>query len=144
MRGLSKELKEYKSNLTPLTLHQKEILIGLALGDLTIQKQTPNSDVRIKFEYTINSSEYVHHLYNTFKDRILTPPYTKERISKSGNLSSTWRFQTIADSELNFLYEIFFEPFSDKKKHLPENLIKNHLTPVGIAYWFMDDGGKLD
>lgn len=84
------------------------------MGDLTIQKQTPNSDVRIKFEYTIHSSEYVHHLHNRFKDRILTPPYTKERISKSGNLSSTWRFQTIADSELNFLYEIFFEPFSDK------------------------------
>jgi hypothetical protein len=109
MRGLSKKLKEYKSNLPPLTAHQKQILIGLALGDLTIQKQTPQSDVRIKFEYTIHSSEYVHHLYNLFKDRILTPPYTKERIpdgpswsgrplrgSKSGNLSTTWRFQTIA------------------------------------------------
>ena len=23
-------------------------------------------------------------------------------------------------------------------------LIKDHLTPLGLAYWFMDDGGKLD
>jgi len=89
------------------------------------------------------TKEYVHHLYELFKERILTPPYKKERISKSGNLNITWRFQTIADPELNFLYKLFFEPFSDNKKHFPEDLIKNHLTPVGLAYWFMDDGGKF-
>lgn len=27
---------------------------------------------------------------------------------------------------------------------MPELLIKNHLTAIGLAYWFMDDGGKLD
>jgi len=108
MRGLSKKLKEYTNNLPPLTSYQKEALIGLPFGDLTIQKQTPNSDTRIKFEYTIHSSKYVHHLYDLFKERILTPPYTKDRIYTSGNLNTTWRFNTIADSELNFLYEIFF------------------------------------
>jgi hypothetical protein len=113
MRGLSKKLKEYKNNFPPLTSYQKEALIGLALGDLTIQKQTPNSDTRRKFEYTIHSSKYVHHLYDLFKERILTPPYTKDRIYTSGNLNTTWRFQTIADSELNFLYEIFFKPFKN-------------------------------
>jgi len=134
MKGLSNKLKEYKNNLSPLTSLQKEILIGLTLGDLTIQKQTPNSNVRLKFEYTIHSSDYVNHLYNTFKDRILTAPYVKERIYKSNNLNSTWRFQTLSDSEFNFLYEIFFSPFSDKKKHLPTNLIKNHVTPISLAY----------
>jgi len=53
MRGLSKKLKEYKDNLPSLTPFKKQALIGLSLGDLTIQKQTPNSDVRIKFEYTV-------------------------------------------------------------------------------------------
>ncbi len=27
---------------------------------------------------------------------------------------------------------------------ISKDLIKLHLTPIGLAYWFMDDGGKLD
>ena len=30
------------------------------------------------------------------------------------------------------------------KKGISENLVLDHLTPRGLAYWFMDDGGKLD
>jgi hypothetical protein len=29
-------------------------------------------------------------------------------------------------------------------KSISIDLIKNHLTARGLAYWFMDDGGKLD
>ena len=38
LRGNSKELRLYKENLKPLTEEQKEILIGLALGDMNIRK----------------------------------------------------------------------------------------------------------
>jgi LAGLIDADG DNA endonuclease family len=31
-----------------------------------------------------------------------------------------------------------------KHKGVVDNLIKNDLTGRGLAYWFMDDGGKLD
>jgi len=34
--------------------------------------------------------------------------------------------------------------FFKNKKSIPKNLILNHLSPIGLAYWFMDDGGKLD
>jgi len=34
--------------------------------------------------------------------------------------------------------------FINKNKIIYADLIKNHLTPRGLAYWFMDDGGKLD
>ena len=30
------------------------------------------------------------------------------------------------------------------KKGIPNSLIIDHLTERGLAYWFMDDGGKLD
>jgi hypothetical protein len=30
----------------------------------------------------------------------------------------------------------------NKRKGVINNLIKNHLTGRGLAYWFMDDGGK--
>jgi hypothetical protein len=32
----------------------------------------------------------------------------------------------------------------NKRKGVINNLIKNYLTARGLAYWFMDDGGKLD
>jgi hypothetical protein len=143
MRGLSKKLQQYKINLPNLTSFQKEALIGLALGDLNIKKQSPKSDILIRFEYTYKSTEYVNHLYNLFKPFILTVPYQKERISLSGNKNTTWRFQTISHSEFNFLYTLYY-PYDDNKKHLPPLLIKNNLTPISLAYWFMDDGGKLD
>jgi hypothetical protein len=35
-------------------------------------------------------------------------------------------------------------PEYNKKKIVSENLILNHLTGRSLAYWFMDDGGRLD
>ena len=32
----------------------------------------------------------------------------------------------------------------NKHKGVIEKLIEKYLTPIGLAYWFMDDGGKLD
>jgi hypothetical protein len=40
------------------------------------------------------------------------------------------------------LAELFKD--SNNKKSIKPYLIKNHLTSRGLAYWFMDDGGKLD
>jgi hypothetical protein len=42
-----------------------------------------------------------------------------------------------------------FNPFADlfifeSKKSIKLKLIKDYLTDVGLTYWFMDDGGKLD
>ena len=41
----------------------------------------------------------------------------------------------------NFLAQLFLNL---RTKSISTDLIKNHLTPRGLAYWFMDDGGKLD
>lgn len=32
----------------------------------------------------------------------------------------------------------------NKHKGIQKNLINDYLTEKGLAYWFMDDGGKLD
>jgi LAGLIDADG DNA endonuclease family len=33
---------------------------------------------------------------------------------------------------------------SKGKTIVKDGLIRDHLTPRGLAYWFCDDGGKLD
>lgn len=53
----------------------------------------------------------------------------------------TWGFQRISHSAFNFLRDLFL---MNKSKGVINNLIKDHLTERGLAYWFMDDVGKLD
>ena len=51
----------------------------------------------------------------------------------------TWRFQSFFHKSFSILTDIFIS--SNGKKIIPHNLI---ITPCSLAYWFMDDGGKLD
>jgi hypothetical protein len=43
----------------------------------------------------------------------------------------------------NFLAELFY-PGSVRGKSIASNLIQDHLTARGLAFWWSDDGGKLD
>ena len=55
-----------------------------------------------------------------------------------------WSFQTISHSDFRELAEIFvLDSFGNQcKKHVKPDLIENFLTPRGLAYWIMDDGGR--
>jgi hypothetical protein len=54
-------------------------------------------------------------------------------------------FQTLSDENLNFLADIFIKKENNRsKKAIHPNLVIDHVTPVSLAYWFMDDGGKMD
>ena len=68
-------------------------------------------------------------------------PHKKIRISPKGNQIITWGFQTLSHNAFNPLAELFI---INNKKGFSDSLIKNELTDRGLAYWFMDDGGKLD
>ena len=76
-----------------------------------------------------------------FDEWVLSNPHKKVRISPKGNTVINWGFQTISHKAFNPLAELFL---LDGKKGISDSLIKNHLSERGLAYWFMDDGGKLD
>ena len=139
----SAKLKEYKDSLIELTIEQKEAIIGLMLGDASLQSQNKGKTYRIKFEWGDKNKAYVLHVFNLFDEWLLSQPHKKERLSPKGNLVINWGFQTFSHKAFNYLAELFL---LDKggKKGISENLVLDHLTPRGLAYWFMDDGGKLD
>ena len=139
----SAKLKEYKDSLIELTIEQKEAIIGLMLGDASLQSQNKGKTYRIKFEWGDKNKAYVLHVFNLFDEWLLSQPHKKERLSPKGNLIINWGFQTFSHKAFNYLAELFL---LDKggKKGISENLVLDHLTPRGLAYWFMDDGGKLD
>ena len=139
----SAKLKEYKDSLIELTIEQKEAIIGLMLGDASLQSKNKGKTYRIKFEWGDKNKAYVLHVFNLFDEWVLSQPHKKERLSPKGNLVINWGFQTFSHKAFNYLAELFL---LDKggKKGISENLVLDHLTPRGLAYWFMDDGGKLD
>lgn len=139
----SAKLKEYKDSLIELSIEQKESVIGLMLGDVSLQSQNKGKTYRVKFEWTDKNKAYILHVFNLFDEWVLSQPHKKERFSPKGNLIINWGFQTFSHKAFNYLAELFL---LDKggKKGISENLVHLHLTPRGLAYWFMDDGGKLD
>lgn len=95
----------------------------------------------MKFEWGDKNKLYVEHIYTIFNEWSLSPPYKKIRVNVNGNTVISWSFQTFSHSAFNPLKDLFL---IYKHKGIVNNLIHDHLTPRGLAYWWMDDGGKLD
>lgn len=129
----SKLLKQYKESLGKLSEVQREAAIGLMLGDASLQTQNKGKTYRLKFEWGDKSKIYMNHVYALFDEWVLTEPHKKVRTSPAGNEVINWGFQTLSHEAFNFLAELFLD---QSKKIISTDLIKNHLTPRGLAYWF--------
>jgi len=133
-----KALKAYKGLLSfPDPLF--DITIGLMLGDLSAVKRYPNSMAVLKFCQSYKHLDYLIHLYDLFSLYVSSPPRVYEINRSSGSYLQV-SFQTLSFPFFDQLYLLFYDPISGKKK-IPEN-IGNLLTPLGLSYWFMDDGAK--
>ena len=130
----SREIEDYKEKLK-LTNLQREILVGLMLGDGHLETQNKGRTYRLKVEYSIKNREYCQHVYETFRDWVLTPPREKS-INSRGHLSSNIAFSTVSHGAFRFYAQQFYQ---DGKKKVPSRIDKL-LTPRGLAYWYMDDG----
>jgi hypothetical protein len=144
LKGLnpnSKLIREYKNSLGDLSRDQLEASIGLMLGDASLQTQNKGKTYRLKFEWSNKHKSYLDHVSILFDEWILSPPHNKTRLSPKENTIINWGLQTISHKAFNVLADLFI---TDNVKRIKPNLIKDNLTGRGLAYWFMDDGGKLD
>lgn len=128
------EIKKIKKKLK-LNKRQKEIVMGLMLGDGHLETQDQGKTYRLKIEQTIRHKEYVDWLYNNLKDFVLTPP--KEKIKESfGKEIVNYGFSTLSVGNFRFFAQQFY---GNNGKEIPK-LIRRWLTPLSMAVWFMDDG----
>ena len=115
-------------------------MIGLTLGDISLEKATSNSNIRLRFDQSLSiHSEYLYFLYNLFKIYTLSPPKSTNRKpdKRRGKIYNSLIFQTKMLPCFNYLWDLFY---IDKVKTVPLN-IGEILTEVGLAFWIMDDGG---
>lgn len=133
-------LKAYKAQFPNITQSQKELLIGILLGDGYIYTRNNKKTHGIKFEWGYKSKDYIFHIYDLLFDFILKEPKLYIRTNKKGITSKTWRMETFSGSQFNELGNLLLN--SNNKKEIKKDLIINHLTPLSLAYWYMDDGGR--
>lgn len=124
-----------------LSSFQKEALIGLMLGDGYLEriKSTHNTRLRLEQSYP-EKEQYLNHLYLLFKSMVVMSPKIIERKpdKRTGLRYKSLYFWTLKFPCLNQYFDMFYK---GNMKIIPNNL-DELLTPIGLAYWIMDDGGK--
>jgi hypothetical protein len=128
----SKEIRGLQGRLS-LSPHQKEILYGTLLGDGCLAANAYGKNYRLKIEHGKRQKKYVWWKYKIFKEWVLSPPRFQKR-------TNSWRFYTISHPEFKEFQKIFY---GNGKKGLPKQIGEILKSPLSIAVWFMDDGGKM-
>ena len=107
---------------------QHELIIGCLLGDGAMRCKT---NALLEINHSVHQRSYVDWKFGHLADLVSTPP--KVRNGNGGRLA--YRFLTRSLPELTPYYRLFY---GSGVKRVPD--IK--LTPLTLAVWFMDDGGR--
>jgi hypothetical protein len=113
-----------------LTFLQKQVLLGIMLGDGTFNQNSISGKIewghdKTKFEYMNYISQILGYIVNP-----------NRRNSVSGYGSKILRQETFS----NHYIKDYFKSFIKKGKKIVPNWVERELTPISIAFWYMDDG----
>ncbi|NIA11483.1 MAG: hypothetical protein GWP10_17595 [Nitrospiraceae bacterium] len=132
----SNKIKEFKKHLK-LTDFQRQVLVGILLGDASLETQNKGRTYRLKIEQSEKHIEYLMHLYRVFKGWCLSLPHKRD-VERNGKISVNFAFSTVSHGAFRFYAQQFYK---NGKKKVP-SLIGKIFTSVSLAYWFMDDGSR--
>lgn len=120
-----------------LTDRQREIVVGLLLGDGHLESQDGGRTYRLKIEHGIEQRAYVDWLYEMFRDWVHTAPQRRSIVLRTtGRRYEKYWFNTLSVAPFRFYAQQFYQ---DGRKVVPK-LIHRWLTPLALAIWYMDDG----
>jgi hypothetical protein len=109
--------------------------IGLLFGDGSIQRNSSQSVEKWRMKILQGrDSHYVKELHKEFGDKVRAPVYFDEK-------RKTYSFFTLFLTDLCPLASIFIN--QQGKKYIGPYSLENSISPLSLAHWFMDDGGRL-
>lgn len=119
---------------------QHEVLVGTLLGDACLTPNKSKTKYKLSILQSLAHKEYVLHLYELFKEFVITPPkeyvFTDKRFP--GKVYTRWYFNTTFQT----CFKVYGDQFYCNNKKIVPKRIYNWLTPRAIAYWYMDDGAQ--
>lgn len=121
-----------KLRAVPLTKDQISFAVGTLLGDSCLSSS--GNYKRISFGHSIKQAEWFYYKVNFFEP--LTGTIQKQtQVTRN---STVLHFSSIGHPDFNKLYNLFYSG-GQKVIHLE---LAQHLTPLSLAAWFMDDGNS--
>nr|BBH42908.1 LAGLIDADG homing endonuclease [Marophrys sp. SRT127]BBH42972.1 LAGLIDADG homing endonuclease [Marophrys sp. SRT127] len=137
------------------------VLFGSLLGDCHMERRSNKKSVRFSIQQENSNVEYLMWLHKYLASRGYCSPQKPKlytRIGKHGKIRFYYRLNTYSFANLNWFYELFYGPLASpmeetslseggakqKPKAIPaDKALETFLTPLALAVWFMDDGGKV-
>lgn len=114
----------------------KQILLGCMLGDSCLNSNSESGNYRtVHFGHSIKQIGYFNYKKKLFGNFFNETEKTK--ISGKGSEMKIASLRANLDL-FNFLNEYF--PFEDQNKSIVSDNVINALTPISLAFWYMDDG----
>ena len=117
---------------------ERDIILGTILGDAHLYSM--KTDARLEIGHSEKQKEYVLYKYGELKRfvgaqphrvKIFDPRYQKTYVQ--------WRFKTKASPLLTEFHRYFYR---ETKKIIPKDIASILTSPLSLAIWFMDDGGR--
>ena len=124
-----------KTSEASLSLEQRDILVGLLLGDGHLETRNNGQTYRLKVEHSDQQADYAQWLFKRF-EHFCEQKNVYKRIRSDGRVSIG--FTTAASDAFRFYAQQFYVA---KTKRIPP-LIQELLSPISLAIWFMDDGSR--
>ena len=125
--------------------HNKDILCILfasLLGDAHAERRTQGNGTRITFYQEGSHASYLiwlHNLLNNLGYCSTNIPKIQTRLGKKGKVRKIIRFRTWTYTSFNWIHDLWY---IKGVKCVPLT-IGEFITPIALAIWIMDDGGKV-
>ncbi len=126
--------------------HNKDtlsIIFGSLLGDAHGEKRDKGTGTRITFYQESSHVEYIlylHKLLSSYGYCNTKLPIIGTRLGTGGKVRKIVRFGTWTYTSFNWIHELWYK---NGIKRIP-SCIDLYLTPLALAIWIMDDGGKVN
>lgn len=121
-----------------LSERQKQILIGLLLGDGHLELNGKNT--RLKIDHGEFQKDYVLWKYQELQTLASANPIQVDVLDRrNGRTYRHFRFATRTISELNEYRQVFYDGGG---KTIPKHIDKLMTKPLTLAVWYMDDGHR--
>lgn len=103
--------KTQEKEKATLNQEQKDVMVGVSLGDASLEYPAGYRNCRVRFDQTYPSHAfYIIHLYNLFVSFVGTGPKITVRAASTvtGNIYSSISFKTLGYPCFNVYYQLFY------------------------------------
>ena len=117
-----------------LTSQQRDVLVGLLLGDGHLETHNGGKTYRLKVEHSESQKDYTEWLFQLFLP-LCEHTVLYRKVKKNGR--AYVGFRTCSSG----IFRFYAQQFYREKKVMPD-IIGKLLSETAIAIWFLDDGSK--